>query len=246
MIVGNRPLRGSRLFRRGVRFAYRLMIDGDYRSVLLTHLLRPANLFQPYTDTASDRYPLLFSFAREKLGANPGVRVLSIGCSTGEEVFTLRRYLPTASITGLDINRRNIEICKARLRRSPDTGIEFNVAGSTSGESAASCDAIFCLAVLRHGALAASGAERCDRFIRFEDFECMVADFARCLRIGGLLFIANSNFRFCDTAVYRSFEVALSLLSPVPDPRTPIYDRTNCLVRNAAYGDLAFRKLRDP
>lgn len=246
MIAGNRPLPGSRLFQRGARFAYRLLTDGDYRSVLLIRLRRPANLFQPYTDTAPDRYPLLFSFAREKLGANPDVRLLSIGCSTGEEVFTLRRYLPTASIKGLDINRRNIEVCKARLRRSTDTGIEFVTAGSTSEESAAFYDAIFCLAVLRHGALAASGAERCDRFIRFEDFERMAADLARCLRIGGYLFIANSNFRFCETAVSRSFEVALSLLSPVPDPRTPIYDRANRLVRNAAYGDLAFRKLRDP
>jgi SAM-dependent methyltransferase len=246
MMAGHDSRARRSLFRRGVRFAYRLATDGDYRSVLLTRLRRPANLFQPYTDTAPDRYPLIFSFAREKLGAQSQARLLSIGCSTGEEVFTLRRYLPLAIIKGLDINPRNIEICKAQLHKSPDTGIEFKAAGSTRDEGAGSYDAIFCLAVLRHGALAASGVQRCDRFIRFEDFESMVADFARCLKVGGLLFIANSNFRFCDTAVFRCFEVALSQLSPVPDPRTPVYDRANQLVRDAAYGDLVFRKLRDP
>lgn len=226
------------------RFFYRFATDAEYRSVALIRFEKPPNLFQPFIDTAPDRYPFLFYFAREKLEANPKARVLSFGCSTGEEVFALRRYLPLAAIKGIDINRRNIAICNGRLARSPDPGITFELANSTRDEKTGSCDAIFCLAVLRHGDLGAFGADRCDHIIRFADFERMVSDFSRCLRVGGLLFIANSNFRVCDTASAKEFEVAFRMLAPEPDPKTPIFDRNNRLMPGAAYGEIAFRKLQ--
>lgn len=231
---------------RFVRFLYRFTTDPAYRSVALIRLEKPPNLFQPFLDTWLDRYPLLFAFAREKLGSDRHVNVLSFGCSTGEEVFTLRRYLPGATIKGIDINQRAIAECNRRLDRSPDPKTTFEVANSTRDEQPAVYDAIFCLAVLRHGDLADSGATCSESIIRFANFEAMVADFARCLRTGGLLFIAHSNFRFCDTAVSRRFEVALSLTSTEPHPRTPIFDRTNRLMRGVAYGDLVFRKVAQP
>ena len=228
------------------RFLYRFATDPEYRSVTLIQLEKPRNLFQPYVDTWLDRYPWLFGFAREKLGSNPRAHVLSFGCSTGEEVFTLRRYLPEAAIKGVDINRRALAICKAKLNRSPDPKITFEIGNSTHAERSASYDAIFCLAVLRHGHLAASGATSSETLIPFADFESLVGDFARCLKIGGLLFIAHSNFRFCDTAVFGSFEVAFSLASPEAHPRTPLFGRDNRLMRGVAYGDLVFRKIADP
>jgi 2-polyprenyl-3-methyl-5-hydroxy-6-metoxy-1,4-benzoquinol methylase len=229
---------------RSARSLYKFATDAQYRSVALIRLKRPPNLFQPFIDTWPDRYPLLFGFARQTLGADAEARVLSFGCSTGEEVFTLRRYLPKTVIKGLDINHRAIAICKAQLDRSPDTQITFDVANSTREEKAGTYDAIFCLAVLRHGDLGAFGADHCDDVIRFADFERMVGDFSRCLKIGGLLFVAHSNFRFCDTAVSDSFEVALRTLSPIADPGTPIFDRNNRRLDGAAYGELAFRKVR--
>ena len=226
-------------------FLYKFVTDPDYRSVALLRFEKPHNLFQPYLNTWPDRYPLLFSFAREKLGLDPQARVLSFGCSTGEEVFSLRRYLPHAIIKGVDINRRSIATCQTELARSPDPKISFEVAGSTHDEETASYDAIFCLAVLRHGDLATSGATRSERIIPFANFESMVTDLARCLKIGGFLFIAHSNFRFCDTTIFRCFETALSLVSPEPDPRTPLYGIDNSLLHERAYGDLVFRKVAD-
>ncbi|HKX07776.1 MAG TPA: class I SAM-dependent methyltransferase [Stellaceae bacterium] len=228
---------------RFARFLYRFTTDPAYRSVALIRFEKPPNLFQPFLDTWLDRYPLLFAFAHEKLGSHPQANILSFGCSTGDEVFTLRRYLPDATIKGIDINRRAIAECRRKLDHSPDPKITFEVASSTRGEQPAFYDAIFCLAVLRHGDLADSGATSSETVIPFADFEAMVGDFARCLRAGGLLFIAHSNFRFCDTEVSRCFEVALSLASADPHPRTPIFDRHNRLMRGAAYGELVFRKL---
>src|SRR5882724_9636400 len=67
--------------------------------------------FQPYNHTLLNRYPWLFQFARESLGDTADLRVLSFGCSLGEEVFALRKYFPAAAIKGIDIDRRNIDRC---------------------------------------------------------------------------------------------------------------------------------------
>lgn len=226
-------------------FLYKFTTDPEYRSVALLRFEKPHNLLQPYLNTWPDRYPLLFTFAREELGLNPQARVLSFGCSTGEEVFTLRRYLPDAMIKGVDINRRSIAICRRKLEKSPDPKISFEIAGSTHGEESASYDAIFCLAVARHGDLATSRATSSESLIPFANFDSIVTDFARCLKVGGFLFIAHSNFRFCDATIYRNFETALSFASPETDLRTPLYGIDNSLLHEKAYGDLVFRKLTD-
>ncbi len=63
--------------------------------------------------------------------------------------------------------------------------------------------------MLCHGDLTVTGARRCDPLMRFEDFERTVADFARCLKPGGLMFLHTTNFRFGDTATAAEFEAVL-------------------------------------
>ena len=123
----------------------------------------------------------------------------------------------------------------------PDEGLSFAVAGATSAEPAGSYDAIFALAVLRHGRLGRPGVERCDPILRFADFEATVGDFARCLRPGGLLFIAHSNFRLSDMSVASRFEVALRR-NLASGEATPIFGRDDRLIRGATYDELVFRK----
>jgi hypothetical protein len=64
--------------------------------------------------------------------------------------------------------------------------------------------------VLRHGDLGVNPPERCDRLIRFADFEKTVADLCRCLRPGAYLIIWGSNFRFADTASASGFDTVFS------------------------------------
>ena len=157
--------------------------------------------FQPYYHTLPDRYPWLFGFAATRIGSRPDLRILSFGCSRGEEVFSLRKYFPSAAIKGIDINPRNIARCLARVRAENAANVSFELASTADGEATGSYDAIFCLAVLVNGDLTTSGAERCDPVLHFERFDRMVGDFARCLKPGGLLVLHTTNFRFCDTAV---------------------------------------------
>jgi SAM-dependent methyltransferase len=197
--------------------------------------------FQPYYYTQPNRYPWLFEFAAARVGSRPDLRILSFGCSRGDEVFSLRRYFPSAAIKGIDINPRQIARCRTRAQRLAN--VTFGVAATTQGESASSYDAIFCLAVLCNGDLTTSGAQRCDPVLQFERFDRMIGDFARCLKPGGLLLLHTTNFRFCDTTVAPDFDVVYSA-----DAKhlalDVLFDRENRLLvgERGRYRAVAFRK----
>jgi SAM-dependent methyltransferase len=224
---------------RAIRGLWRLAADRVYRNVMWLYFVRPKGSFQPFNDTLDDRYPRIFEFAQTELGAASKIRILSYGCSTGDEVFSLRRYFPQALIKGIDINAANIAVCRRRLRTAPDTGMAFETAASTQAEPSSAYDAIFAMAVLRHGSLGLPGVTRCDHLIRFEDFARAVADFERCLKPGGLLVIRHSNFRLCDAPAGQDFETVLQ----VPhDPKTPLFGSDNRLLLTRDYPDTVFRK----
>jgi len=234
---------GKRSFpARASRFAFNFLRSADFRSVVLLRWRHPDNLFQPFTDTLPDRYPEVFRFVRDRIGDGSDHHILSFGCSTGDEVFTLREYFPSSSIKGIDINPRSIRVAQRRLRKKGDQKIAFEVAGSVAREPSSRYQAIFCMAIFRHGGLGASGVNnRCDHLIGFAQFEEAVADLARCVAPGGLLLIGQSNFRFCETRTSNDFEIALTE-NAAPDARTPIFDRNNQFLPNTGYGELGFRK----
>jgi SAM-dependent methyltransferase len=197
--------------------------------------------FQTYSHTLPDRYPWLFRFAASQLPPGGNLRLLSFGCSDGEEVFALRRHFPQAEIVGIDVNPQNIARCEQRAHQEASKGFRFLTAASTAGERSDSYDAIFCLAVLCLGDLTISGAQHCDPHLRFDEFEGVVTDFARCLKPSGLLLLHTTNFRFCDTSVAQDFE---TLLEAEPDQMAPDvqFDRHNRLLPGPRYRAVAFRK----
>jgi SAM-dependent methyltransferase len=210
------------------------------RFELHRRLRRPVEeRFQPYPYTLPDRYPWLFDFAAAALDGVPCPRLLSFGCSRGDEVFSLSRRLPDAAVKGLDIDPRNIAACRAR---SPDDDrLSFEAASNTRGEPSGHYDAVFCLAVLCHGDLTVTRARRSEPLLRFADFERAVADLARCLKPGGLLVLHTTNFRFCDTAVASEFDVVLEAR---PEQLAPdvVFDRDGRLMPGERYLPVGFRK----
>ena len=224
---------------RAARFLYKYPTDPAYRSMVHLALSRPRGLFQPYTRTREDRYPVIFAAVRARIADEPDVRLLSFGCATGEEVTTLRRHFPNAIIRGLDINARSIAACIGKFAGSVKES--FAVASSTAGEPSGAYDAIFCMAVLRHGALAPADVARCDHLIRFADFEDQIADFARCLKPGGLLALRHANFHFGDTSVAPLFETLLA----VPRHRdTAKFGLDNRRLPDSRHEEAVFQKLR--
>jgi hypothetical protein len=118
----------------------------------------------------------------------------------------------------------------------------FAVAGSTAGEADSSYDAIFAMAVFRHGDLnVVPPPLKSSHRIRFADFEESVVDLARVLKPGGLLAIQNAMFRFCDTRVAQNFAAVFSVKRDEP---APLYGPDDCLSLEAEYTDVVFRKVR--
>jgi SAM-dependent methyltransferase len=236
------PIRGT-LVSRAARALWRFVSDPSYRSMKRLALFR-GGAFQAANLTRGNRYPTIFAFVRSRLGADFSGRILSFGCSTGEEVITLRLYFPGAFIKGIDINARNVAVFRKWLARMPDPRVAVECTGSTEGEDAGSYDAIFCMAVLRDSALAAHDVQDCARIFPFTRFANTVGDFARCLRPGGLLVIRHSNFRLCDAPAGAAFETVLN--EPYQSQYgSPIYGPDNRLMPGVVYEDAVFRKKPD-
>ena len=92
-----------------MRTGKRLTADSNYRSRVMLKVFHSRGLHQRSTRTAMDRYPRIFSESRDYFGNQKKLKILSFGCSTGEEVMTLRRYFPNAVIVGAEINRRALQ-----------------------------------------------------------------------------------------------------------------------------------------
>ena len=215
---------------------------GRSRFELRRRLRRPVEgRFQPYPHTLPDRYPWLFDVATAALEGLPAPRLLSFGCSRGDEVFSLLRRFPEAAIKGIDIDPANIAACVARSRPMDDGRLGFEAASNTRGEPSSRYDAIFCLAVLCHGDLTTYRAQRSEPLLCFTDFERTVVDLARCLKPGGLLFLHTTNFRFCDTVLADGFDVVLEAR---PDQMAPdvLFDRDGRLMPGERYYPVGFRK----
>jgi SAM-dependent methyltransferase len=199
-------------------------------------------LLQPSPVTKYDRYPEFFAFVRDQLATTAAPRVLSYGCSTGEEVFSLRPYFPAAHLTGIDINPYNIVQCKRRWQAAgSDPEIQFLCAGSPTDTLDEYYDAIFCMAVLRHGALQAAQPERCDAILSFAQIDSLVSDLACALKPGGYLIVWNCHFRFTDMTAASGFDVALTSVD-TGGGNSPLYGRDNCRLDVPEYRDAVFRK----
>lgn len=220
----------------------RLIAKPGYRSEWLLKCAKPENLFTPVGCTWFDRHPAIFVFVRDQLSHIAVPRILSYGCSTGEEVFTLRRYFPKAEIVGIDINPRSIAVCNRKLAKDGDPHVRFELAGSPKRLPEASFDAIFCMSVLRHPELGALKPSLCSQQIRFADFDKTVAGMNLCLKPGGYLIIDGSNFRFSDTVSASGFNAVYSVDASKPRADTPIYGADNKWLQNTVYNDVIFLK----
>lgn len=217
-----------------------VLINGNARSVFFVKHFKSGETHQIYTVTRQDRYPDLFDAARQYFGAAEGLKLLSFGCSSGEEVFTLRTYFPGAHILGVDINARNIAISK---KRNTDPGIEFFATGKHDFSDRAPFDAIFCLAVLQRSELREPGALNSASIYPFSKFDAQLQVLDTCLRPGGLMVIDLCSYRFVDASIvsrYRALEG-----SGVWRKRFVQFDRNQNRIEHPCYNERIFIKLPD-
>jgi hypothetical protein len=185
---------------RCVRAPARFCTDGIYRSTALLRLFNGRELHQTTPLTWMDRYPKIFSASRDYFGARDGLRILSYGCSTGEEVLTLRSYFPEAFIVGTEINRNSLSMCR---KHAVDDRIVFLESCPEKIRAAGPFDAIFCMAVLQRTPmeLAERGVTYLNKIYPFEKFDRKVVELDSWLKKNGLLIIRHSQYSLADASV---------------------------------------------
>lgn len=203
-----------------------------------------AGVFQPFHDTMLDRYPEIFDFVRTGLTDRPTPRLLSVGCSTGQELVTLKGYLPRATVHGVDVNRDNAGAARALVRRSGLRGIQVSTTGDLSGLRQRSCDAVFAMAVLRHGDLSFKTLDTCRPLLYFSRFEDFVDKMTRLRREDGLLVVQASNFRVCDTRVAAHLEPVFSIDNGHYHPQLPLYGPDDRRLDVPSYDEVVFRRVQ--
>jgi SAM-dependent methyltransferase len=191
------------------------MLTAQGRSRLWTQCVHRKEVHQTTSYTSRERYPALFdSVSRLAPGAR---RILSFGCSTGDELVALRRRFSAAEIVGAEINPRSRRIAATRMASDLKTIV------IPPNEISGCFDLIFALAVFQREPhkVEEIGLTDLSSFYPFDRFDAGVSALVRRLRPRGFLCVINSQYRVEDST-------AAALLEPVqssPQASGPFFDR---------------------
>lgn len=143
--------------------------------------------------TAANRFPMIFNTAKQL--KNDAKRILSFGCSSGEECFSLAEVFPDAEIVGVDIDYYSIQ--KARNNNKQPERIFFHTDIGATGQY----DIITCLMVL-FSLESPVPRDRWEFFLNKVD---------KHLNEGGVLVVYTSDYDFASLPdVFSKYEVIRS------------------------------------
>lgn len=200
----------------------RFLTNPQYRSLLVLKYLNGKEAHQISNYTEYDRYPELFSKCKELMNEKKDLKILSYGCSTGEEVFTLREYFPDAHILGVDINKHNI---RTASRRNKEHKIHFSHHIKQSLEKYAPFDMIFALAVLQRTENRHEETVESTNIYPFEKFNAKVSELDSYLKPNGLFIIDHSDYRFEDADITVHYQMVNGDHNSIA--QRVLYDRNN-------------------
>jgi len=203
--------------------AWQILSVPNVRAQWFTRIRNPEGYFQRSTFTAPNRYPELFAECKERLALLTSPKILSYGCSTGEEVFSLSEQLPQAIVTGVDINSLCIRQCNRRKTSDRQT---FYRRDSHAFHQLEGLDAILCLAVFQRTENRADSDVSVAVGISFRQFESELEMLDAKLTPGGLLFLDYTDFDFTETALSRGY-APLAFEANRSHYKRPLFDKFN-------------------
>ena len=182
-----------------------ILISRDFRSIFFMKVFNSKRTHQTTSATCLNRYPQIFSACKTYFGDCKKIRILSFGCSTGEEVITLQRYFPNAEIIGAEINKNSLAICR---KLNLGDNIHFIDSTSENIKAYGPYDAIFSMAVFQRtpGVIAEKEITDLKRIYPFEKFENQVIELDKSLNKSGLMIIHMSQYDFSDTVLAPNYE----------------------------------------
>jgi SAM-dependent methyltransferase len=206
----------------------RHLLSSEGRARLWTRFVHRREVHQTSPDTSEERYPELFDFAARVMPN--AARILSFGCSTGEELAALRRRFPVAEIVGVEINPRSRRIAARRMKADQRSTVV------APGGLVGSFDLVFALAVLQREPhkIEETSVEDLTPYYPFARFDAAVRLLAGIVRPGGLLCVANTHYRVEDS----SSATILSVLAKSPVTPGPLFGPDGRRMSSAAAGTI--------
>lgn len=177
---------------------FKFLLNSEYRSLIMLKYFNKNEAHQISNYTEYNRYPDLFSKCKELMNGKKDLKILSYGCSTGEEVFTLREYFPDAFIVGVDINKRNI---KKAISKNKDHKIVFSHHVKRTLEQNTPFDVIFTLAVFQRTENRNEIFFDSSSIYPFGKFNSKIKELDSHLKPHGLFVIDHSDYFFEDTEI---------------------------------------------
>ena len=222
--------------------AFRICTNARMRSETFADSFSRNSQHQRSTFTLNNRYPLVFQKCTEYFTDqnNTEPKILSFGCSTGEEVFTLGEYFPQAKIIGVDINSWCIRQCK-KMSRNPN--FSFHNRESREFEFLAEFDAIFCMAVFQRTENRTNINNQIVNGHTFDQFESEIKVLDKKLKVGGLFVIDHADFSFADTSCALRYKPLGFEQNQVLRKR-PLYNISNQKIADEQTNYRVFEKVR--
>lgn len=217
-----------------------LVCDKNYRAIMYMKVFKSTRLQQTTPYTGMDRYPIIFSGCRDYFDGHKNIKILSYGCSTGEEVLTLRQYFPNATIVGAEINPNSLEICRSH---SVDDNIKFITSKPSEIKKYGPFDLVFCMAVLQRTPhlVTEKGIKSLKKIYPFEKFEKQIAELDSYVKSEGLLVVHFSQYALTDTKVASNYEVFGSYNQD--DYTSAIFDKNSEMITKTVTRYSVFKKI---
>ena len=174
------------------------------------------DILQLANTTKYNRHEDLFSLAQNSLGKEKKIRILSFGCSSGEECFSLGEYFPNAIIVGCDINKDVLDVAKMRNKNSR---IEFVLSNNSNLLKYKYFDLVLANSVLIKQPMPGA-TDNISKLFPFNQFNEIIETLDNLINTNGLFIMRDANYRFEDTSVAFKYKCLLH-----NDSSFPIYDR---------------------
>ena len=183
----------------------KFFMNSRYRSERITRIRYPKEMIQSSSATRMNRYPDLFKNAAKDLIGIPEPKILSFGCSSGEEVFTIKAYIPNAKITGVDINHRVLSMAKKKVSSEAIRFIHYR---NKDWISEAPYDCIFALAVFQKSEHRDPAQDTALESFTFKQFNYMIHKLDSILKPGGMLVLDHIDFAFQDLPISKKYSIS--------------------------------------
>jgi hypothetical protein len=159
--------------------------------------------------TKANRYPAVFGAVADcaSLAGFNKPKILSYGCSTGEEVDSLANlYFPDSEVVGVDVSDEALD--EARRRFASNPRLRFEKSNQEFLRIEAPFSIIFAMSVLCRWPETRTMADAASIF-PFEVFEHHVGLLDEVLAPGGLLIIYNANYSFLSSTIASKYDLIL-------------------------------------